>query len=203
MDKIRSYMKQFLSVISSKASAKEAADTMLEKLIHSLIVVEGDRHIGIVTDEDMTRKVIAPGLDPKETRVTSIMESPLITLDASLPMNEALLSMKKNHIRHIVATVAGEVVGILSIHDFAHYHSRKISDPVSSFWSNSEVLLDEESFKYALDKLLSGMADKLGDSSKTERAIRNKEPLAQIAQQAKEEGLNDFFDILKVSIDAK
>ena len=54
-----------------------------------------------------------------------------------------------------------------------------------------------------LDKLLSGMADKLGDSSKTERAIRNKEPLAQIAQQAKEEGLNDFFDILKLSIDAK
>ena len=47
------------------------------------------------------------------------------------------------------------------------------------------------------------MADKLGDSSKTERAIRNKEPLAQIAQQAKEEGLNDFFDILKLSIDAK
>ena len=111
--------------------------------------------------------------------------------------------MKKNHIRHIVATVAGEAVGILSIHDFAHYHSRKISDPVSSFWSNSEVLLDEESFKFALDKLLSGMADKLGDSSKTERAIRNKEPLAQIAQQAKEEGLNGFFDILKLSIDAK
>ncbi len=54
-----------------------------------------------------------------------------------------------------------------------------------------------------MDKLLSGMADKLGDSSKTERAIRNKEPLAQIAQQAKEEGLNGFFDILKLSIDAK
>ena len=151
----------------------------------------------------MTRKIIAPGLDPKETKISFIMEAPLITLDASLPMNEALLSMKKNHIRHIVATVAGEVVGILSIHDFAHYHSRKISDPVSSFWSNSEVLLDEESFKYALDKLLSGMADKLGDSSKTERAIRNKEPLAQFAQQAKEEGLNDFLDILKLSIDIK
>jgi len=116
-------------------------------------------------------------------------------------MNEALLSMKKNHIRHIVVTVDGEVAGILSIHDFAHYHSRKISDPVSAFWSNSEVLLDEGMFKYALDKLLSGMADKLGDKSKTEKAIRNKEPLAIIAQQAKEEGLNDFFDILNIAID--
>ena len=201
MDKIQFYMNENLSTISSEASVKEAADSMLENLIHSLIVVEGDRHIGIVTDEDMTRKLIAPGLDPKETKVFFIMEAPLITMEASLPMNEALLSMKKNHIRHIVATVDGEVVGILSIHDFAHYHSRKISDPVSSFWSNSEVLLEEATFNYALDKLLSGMADKLGDSSKTERAIRDKEPLTIIAQRAKEEGLNDFFEILKLSTD--
>ena len=144
MDKIQSYMNKKLSTISSTTSVKEAADTMLKNLIHSLIVVEGDRHIGIVTDEDMTRKLIAPGLDPKETQISFIMETPLITLDESLPMNEALLSMKKNHIRHIVVTGNGEIVGILSIHDFAHYHSRKISDPVSSFWSNSEVLLDEE-----------------------------------------------------------
>ncbi len=64
-------------------------------------------------------------------------------------------------------------------------------------------MLDEESFKYALDKLLSGMADKLGNSSKTERAIRDKEPLAIIAQQPKEEGLNDFFDILKLATEAE
>ena len=47
------------------------------------------------------------------------MESPLITLEASLPMNEALLAMKKNQIRHIVATVDGKIAGVLSITDFA------------------------------------------------------------------------------------
>ena len=51
MKEIRSYMSENLSVISSEATAQEAANTMLEKLIHSLIVVEGDNHIGIVTDE--------------------------------------------------------------------------------------------------------------------------------------------------------
>ena len=61
------------------------------------------------------------------------MESPLITLEASLPMNEALLAMKKNQIRHIVATVDGKIAGVLSITDFARYHSLSIADPVSVF----------------------------------------------------------------------
>jgi signal-transduction protein with cAMP-binding, CBS, and nucleotidyltransferase domain len=96
---------------------------MLEDLVHSLIVMEGDNHVGIVTDADMTQKVVALGLDPKETKVASIMEHPLIT-------DEALLWMKKHHIRHIVATVDNQVTGVLSVHDFAQYHSRNISDPV-------------------------------------------------------------------------
>ncbi|MBT3923931.1 MAG: CBS domain-containing protein [Nitrospina sp.] len=203
MDKIQSYMNNKLSIISSEASAEEAANKMLEDLVHSLIVVEDDKHIGIVTDVDMTRKVVAPGLDPKETKVTSIMESPLITLDASLPMDEALLSMRRHHIRHIVATVDGQVTGVLSIHDFAHYHSLNITDPVSEFWSNSEVLLDEHTFKYAVDKLLSSIADKLGDSSKTGKAIKDKEPLPTISQYAIDEGLNDFSYILRLATETE
>jgi len=199
MEKIQSYMNKNLSIISSEASAKEAANKMLGDLVHSLIVVEGGKHIGIVTDVDITRKVVAPGLEPEETKVASIMESPLITLAASLPMEEALLSMKKNRIRHIVGTEDGKVAGMLSIQDFAHYHSQSIADPVSEFWSNSEVLLDEQMFKYALDKLLSTIADKLGDASKTGKAVKDKESLPIIAQRAKEEGLNDFFDILRLA----
>jgi signal-transduction protein with cAMP-binding, CBS, and nucleotidyltransferase domain len=202
MDKIQSYMNHELSIISSEASVKEAANKMLDDLVHSLIVMAGGKHIGIVTEVDITHKLVAPGLDPNETRVASIMESPLITLDASLPMDEALLVMKKHHIRHIVATVDNQVTGILSIHGFAHYHSRNISDPVSEFWSNSEVLLDEQKFKNALDKLLSTIADKLGDASKTGKAIKAKEPLPIIAQFATEEGLNDLSCILRLATEA-
>mgnify|MGYP001989995864 CR=1 FL=1 len=147
----------------------------------------------------MSEKVVAPGFNPKEVKVASIMEHPLITLDASLPMNEALLSMKKNHIRHIIVTVDSKVTGILSISDFAHYHSKTISDPVSEFWGNSEVLLDNNMFNYAMEKLLDGMANKLGDESETGKAIKNEEPLLTITQHAIDEGLKDFADILKLS----
>jgi len=199
MDKIKDHMNENLSAVNSEASAKGAACVMQDKSISSIMVMDGTNYVGIVTHRDMSEKVVAQGLDPNETKVASIMESPLITLDASLPMNEALLSMKKNRIRHIVVTVDNKVVGILSITDFAHYHSQTISDPVTEFWSNSEVLLDDNMFNYAMKKLLDGMVDKLGDASKTGRAIKNEELLPTIAQYAMDEGLNDFADILKLS----
>lgn len=200
MDKIQSYIHENIFSISSKTSAGEAANTMLDNSITSLLVMEEDKYVGIVTHRDISEKVVAQGLDPSETKLASIMTSPLITLDASLPMNEALLSMKKNEIRHIVATVNGEVAGIISTHDLVRYQSLSIADPVFEFWSNSEVLLDENTFKFALDKLLSAMRNSLGDPSKTGRAIKDEEPLPIIAQYAIDEGLNDFADILKLSI---
>jgi len=199
MDTIQSYMSKNLSIISSEATAQEAARKMLEDSVYSLIVVHNGRHTGIITDVDMTRKVVALGLNPKEVCASSIMETPLITLDASLPMSEALLCMKKNIIRHVLATNEDKVVGIISINDLAHYHSPDVVDPIGEFWGDSEVLLDEEMFYYAIDKLLNGMGQKLGSSSKTGKAIKNKEPLLVTIQYAKEEGLNSFAHILKLA----
>mgnify|MGYP001082278289 FL=1 len=200
MDKIQSYINENIFSIGSKTSAREAANTMLDNSITSLLVKEENKYVGIVTHRDISEKVVAQGLDPSETKLASIMTSPLITLDASLPMNEALLSMKKNQIRHIVATVNGEVAGIISTHDLVRFQSLRIADSVFEFWSNSEVLLNESTFKFALDKLLSAMRNSLGDPSKTGRAIKDEEPLPIIAQYAIDEGLSDFADILKLSI---
>ena len=198
MDKIRLYMHEEILVTPSETSAKEAAHMMKENAVSSLLVMENNDYVGIVTHRDMSEKLVAEGLDPNGVTAASIMESPLITLEASLPMNEALLAMKKNQIRHIVATVDGKVAGILSITDFAHYHSLTLADPVSEFWSNSEALLDEKMSAYALEKLLRGMAEKLGDESKTTKAIRDKEARSVIIECATGEGLNDFADILNL-----
>ncbi|MFT4579439.1 MAG: signal-transduction protein with cAMP-binding, CBS, and nucleotidyltransferase domain [Nitrospinales bacterium] len=202
MDKIKDHMNKFSSTINSDASAKEAASIMRDNSISSIMVVEGDDYVGIVTHRDMSEKVVAPGIDPDKVKVGSIMESPFITLDASLHMDEALLSMKKNHIRHIVVTVDTKVAGILSITDFANYHSQTILDPIAEFWGNSDILLDENMFNYAMDKLLDRMATKLGDATKTGKAIKDSEPLINIIQYAHEDGLNDFVDILKLAIKA-
>ncbi|MBT5029110.1 MAG: CBS domain-containing protein [Nitrospinaceae bacterium] len=198
MDKIRRYMNVDIQVTGSEMSAKEAAFIMRSNSISALLVVDNNEYIGLLTHRDMSDKLVAEGLDPNEVKVTSLMETPLVTLDASLPMNEALLTMKKNRIRHVIATVDGKVAGILSITDFAHYVSLNISDPVSSFWSNSEALLDESTSSFAVEKLLKGMAEQLGGESKTTEAIKNKEEMVVIMKHATAEGLHDFADILKI-----
>lgn len=199
MQEIQLYMHEIEFTINSNISAREAAQIMSNNSISSILVKDGDEYIGIITQTDMSEKVVALGLDPNATKVASIMGSPLITLDASLPMNEALLLMKRHHIRNIVATTKGKVVGTLSILDFARYHSQRIGDPISEFWGNSEVLLDDKTFEYALNKLLSAMAEKLGDTSQTGKAITNKSSLSKITQYATAEGLKDFAEILKLS----
>ena len=199
MDEIRRYMSEKLAVVEGSTSVVAVAGIMRDKRLLAVIVKDQNQYVGILTDVDITRKVVAPELDPSQTKVSSIMESPLITLDKSLPMDEALLVMKKNHIRHIVVTNDGKVVGILSIADFARYHSLNIIDPVAAFWRDSEALLDESAFKYALDKLLNGMSQKLGETSRIGMAIWNKEPLPVIIQYAEEEGLKDFADILRLA----
>jgi len=199
MDKIRKFMSKNLIVVKVAATIQEAAMAMRDNDVHSVIVKDRNQYVGILTGVDITRKVVAPRLDPEQTKVSSIMERPLITLDKSLPMDEALLAMKKNQIRHIVVTNDSKVVGILSINDFVRYHSLNIIDPVAAFWRDSEALLDESAFKYALDKLLNGMSQKLGETSRIGMAIWNKEPLPVIIQYAEEEGLKDFADILRLA----
>ncbi len=192
-------MSEDLIVVKMEATIQEAAMAMRDSNVHAVIVKEERKYVGILTDADITRKVVAPELDPAETKVTLIMGSPLYTIDASQPMNEALLAMKKNHTRHMVVTRDNNVAGIISITDFAHYHSKNISDPIAEFWNNNEELLVESTFGQAIDKLLEGMSEKLGNSSKLGQAIINKEPLPVIAQYAEEEGLQEFVSILKLA----
>ncbi|MEE9258309.1 MAG: CBS domain-containing protein, partial [Nitrospinaceae bacterium] len=135
MDKIENYMSEDLIVIDVGATIQDAAMAMRDNDVHSVIVKEEREYVGILTGVDITRKIVAPGLDPAQTKVSLIMESPLYTIDAGLPMDEALLAMKKNHTRHIVVTCNSNVTGILSINDFVRYHSQNINDPVAEFWS--------------------------------------------------------------------
>ncbi len=199
MDKIENYMSEDLIVIDVGATIQDAAMAMRDNDVHSVIVKEEREYVGILTGVDITRKIVAPGLDPAQTKVSLIMESPLYTIDAGLPMDEALLAMKKYHTRHIVVTSNSNVMGILSINDFVRYHSQNINDPVAEFWSNSDCLLAESTFNHAFEKLLEGMSKKLGDSSKLGRAIINKDPLHEIAQYAEEEGLQEFASILRLA----
>ena len=123
IEEIGDYMASPVLDISVDALAHEAAQTMESKHIGSLLVKEGEKFVGIVTETDLTRKMLAKGLDLKTTKVSEIMTTPLLTIDCHEPLVTANQLMAKKKIRHLGVTENDEVVGLISVRDLVHYFS--------------------------------------------------------------------------------
>jgi predicted transcriptional regulator len=110
-------MQRTIETIRSDEPVAEAATRMLEKQIGSLVVREDNEIVGIVTEADIVRKLLAHQLDPGATRVGSIMNSPLVDIDINRTVRDASELMTKHRIRHLAVTDHGKTVGILSVRD--------------------------------------------------------------------------------------
>ena len=114
---VEDYMSHEVRSIHRAASIKEAGGLLQKWKVGSLIVDDGSRYIGIVTDSDLTRKAVAKGLDPNTTTVMSCMSKPVITIEETEPLTEAIMLMKKEGIRHLAVTADRTIIGVLSISD--------------------------------------------------------------------------------------
>jgi signal-transduction protein with cAMP-binding, CBS, and nucleotidyltransferase domain len=103
--------------IHRAATVKDAGQLLQKYRVGSLIVDDGSRYIGIVTDSDLSRKAVARGLDPNTTTVTACMSKPVVTIEEDEPLFEAMSLMKKQGIRHLPVTADGTIVGVLSVSD--------------------------------------------------------------------------------------
>ena len=102
---IAQYMSAPVQSVTGDSTIFEVSQMMVERNIGSVLVKNGEEFIGIITERDLTRKVIGKGLDPKTTPVTETMSSPFITLDVEQPVTEANQFMAKHKIRHLAVTV--------------------------------------------------------------------------------------------------
>jgi len=124
MEEIGDYMASPVMRIASETSAQEAAVLMEANHIGSLIVEEYGDDIGIVTEKDFAKRIIAKGLDPEKTLVTAIMTKPILTMDRYLPVEQANKFMYEKKIRHLAVTEEDKIIGILSMKDLVSYYSK-------------------------------------------------------------------------------
>ncbi len=106
-----------VETIASERTVLEAAQTMAEKQIGSLLVIEAEKIVGIVTETDLVRKVIAAHLPTDSTSVKSVMNYPLVQIDIDSTVREASRLMAKERIRHLAVTEENKVVGLISLRD--------------------------------------------------------------------------------------
>ena len=115
MDRIRLGSKEPLKV-SPQDTVVSAARAMTERQVRSAAVLDGDKVIGVVTVNDVVKKVVAASRDPNITRVADIMSSPAQSIDRNTSVSSAADIMRKKRIRHLVVLDEHEkLVGMLSL----------------------------------------------------------------------------------------
>lgn len=114
-------MSRQILTVRPGASVAEVARTMREAGVGALLVAEESRYLGIVTETDLVRKVLAGEGSVTRVCASEVMMAPLITLEVDRSAHEASDLMAERHIRHVVVTEDGKVVGILSVRDLLRY----------------------------------------------------------------------------------
>ncbi|MFY9268319.1 MAG: CBS domain-containing protein [Candidatus Manganitrophaceae bacterium] len=117
---VEKLMSKKICSIASGESVLKGAKEMAWKKIGSLLVSREGEYIGIITEVDILRKVVAKEIDPATVPVENVMTSPLITVEADLPVVDANDLMERKKVRHLGVTRNGKIIGVVSVRDFLH-----------------------------------------------------------------------------------
>ncbi len=103
--------------IRPDASVYDALALMAEKTIGALLVMDGDKMVGLVSERDYARNVVLKGRSSKETRVSEIMSARVICVEPEQTVEEGMALMTEKRVRHLPVIEGGSVLGLVSIGD--------------------------------------------------------------------------------------
>jgi CBS domain-containing protein len=106
--------------VSPEATVYEALELMADKNIGAVVVMEGDKLVGIFSERDYARKVILQGKSSKDCKVSELMTKKVLYVSSDYPLEACLALMTEEHVRHLPVLDDGKLVGIISIGDVVH-----------------------------------------------------------------------------------
>ncbi|MFP5405239.1 MAG: CBS domain-containing protein, partial [Gammaproteobacteria bacterium] len=114
---IQSKPDKTVHTITPEASVRDAIKLMAQKGIGALLVTEGERIVGMVTERDYARKVVLMGRSSSETPVRDIMTFPVMYVNPEQSNEECMALMTESRLRHLPVLDDGKLVGLVSIGD--------------------------------------------------------------------------------------
>ena len=111
--------------IDTSATVFEAITKIVERNVGSILVTEGDKVVGIMTERDYLRKIAVHGRTSRDTQVGEIMTSPLVYVTPQTTIEESMAIMTDRRIRHLPVVENEEVIGIVSIGDVVKFQSQE------------------------------------------------------------------------------
>lgn len=103
--------------IEPDASVYDAMKLMADKEIGSLVVMEGTKLVGLISERDYARKVILMGRSSKSTQVREIMTTRVVYAQPDQNIEECMALVTEKRVRHLPVIDEGRLVGVISIGD--------------------------------------------------------------------------------------
>jgi CBS domain-containing protein len=138
MASVRDVMTENPRSIATSASVVEAARLMRQEHFGSLPVADDEKLVGMITDRDITTRVVAEAADPKITSVADVCSRDLISVEADNDLEEALQLMARHQVRRLPVVENGRLVGIVAQADIALRENEKTGELVEAISKPSE-----------------------------------------------------------------
>lgn len=123
---VKDVMSSPVLTVDLDKTTKNAADILRRRRRGSLIVTKNGKPVGIITDTDLIKNVVAKNLLPSKVKVKSIMSKPLVVISADSSILDATRKMKRNNIKRLPVMENKKLVGIVSLSDIARNSSEVI-----------------------------------------------------------------------------
>jgi CBS domain-containing protein len=120
--KIQDIMIKEVVTLDENATVKEAAKIMNRFEIGSLIIVGKGKAVGIVTERDLLKRVVAEARDANITKVKEIMTTPLVVVEPNMDLEKAVRQMFQMKIKKLPVVEGKRLVGLVSLTDIARFH---------------------------------------------------------------------------------
>jgi CBS domain-containing protein len=109
----------------------ESAALMNARGIGGVVVLDGDDVVGIFTERDVLRRVVAERRDPAATRVRDVMTSPVISCEPSTDLDECRAIVTARRVRHLPVIEAGMLRGLITSGDILAHQLREQQEAIA------------------------------------------------------------------------
>jgi CBS domain-containing protein len=118
MKKLREIMRAgFLFSVQREDTVREAVQLMTANNVGIVLVLEGERLVGVFSERDVVRRVVDRGLDPDVTPVGDVMTRQIVVGDPDEDYQSAMRKMDQANIRHLLVVTGAQMLSMISIRD--------------------------------------------------------------------------------------
>ena len=126
MSQVRDIMQKKVITIELQRTVQDAAVILKEKHISFLVVVKDSKPVGVISERDIVRKIVAESVDSKSTQLEVIMSKNFKWVEPNASIESAVQKMLNNNIRRLVVLEDENLAGVITQTDLTEFLRSKI-----------------------------------------------------------------------------